>query len=31
MDEERLPQTVLNWIPTGKGKKGDRKQNGKKA
>jgi hypothetical protein len=29
MDEERLPQNILNWIPTGRRKKGVRKQDEK--
>jgi hypothetical protein len=31
MYEERLPQLTLNWIPTGRRKNGDQKQDGMKA
>jgi hypothetical protein len=31
MDEERLPERILNWTPAGRRKKRDQKQYGKKA
>jgi hypothetical protein len=31
MVEERLPQKILNWTPTGSGKQGDQKHDGKMA
>jgi hypothetical protein len=31
MNEEKLSQQILNWIPTGRRKKGDQKQDGRKA
>jgi hypothetical protein len=31
MGEEKLPQSILNWIPTGRRKERDQKQDGSKA